>query len=151
VLPEKVIDGKAIQIQPTKPTKEYLAWWAEHGERSAAPKDSDVPEDGEAAGEMEEEAKEMEAMEEVMDIITKREQNGGSRSSRKAERDATDRVLDSISRSDQKCALHLSLPEPCACCIWKHFILTNDCLASVAVAYPLPFADARQLYSIRAQ
>jgi hypothetical protein len=103
VLPDKVIDGKAIRIQPTNPTKEYLAWWAEHGERSAGLKDS--VEDGEAAGEVEEEAKELEAMEEVMDIITRRDQNGASRSAvpRRQERDATDRILDNVMRPDHKC------------------------------------------------
>lgn len=60
MLPDKDVDGKGLQIQATKPTKEYLAWWALHGRRGA-----NGAEDGEAGAEADEEAREMEAMEQV--------------------------------------------------------------------------------------
>lgn len=66
VLPDKDVDGKGLQIQATKPTKEYLAWWGSHGRRGGA----NGAEDGEAAGEADEEAKEMEAMEKVRRVAT---------------------------------------------------------------------------------
>jgi hypothetical protein len=64
VLPEHVVDGSALKVQPTAPSKAYLAWWAAHG--AAAERAAVAAEDGEAAPEaQDEEALEMEAMEQA--------------------------------------------------------------------------------------
>ena len=131
VLPEHKIDGQELKLQPTLPTKKYLAWWNAHGAAAAA------EEDGEAG--VDEEAREMEAMEQVLDLLTSRDASrgggGGDRGGGLAARraggvrgggDAADRLIDRAeARSCATSSLWIVAPAVCSSVCVLHKLRKN--------------------------
>lgn len=73
VLQSQTVDQQDIKIKPSTPTATFLEWYETHGRKQKAP---EAKEDGEAPAD--DDSREMEATEAVMDLVSQREGRGGS-------------------------------------------------------------------------
>lgn len=100
VLQSQTVDQQDIKIKPSTPTATFLEWYETHGRKQKAP---EAKEDGEAPAD--DDSREMEATEAVMDLVSQREGRGGRGGGRGGA--DTDALISGVAKDVRRCALGL--------------------------------------------
>lgn len=99
MLQNLTVDQQDIKVKPSTPTATYLEWWETHGRRVKAA--AEAKEDGEAA--VDDDSREMEATEAVMDLVSRREGRAASGRGGRGSAADTDALISGVAKDVHRC------------------------------------------------